>query len=152
MTDTNEEFKQKQILTTHTLEHYKNHCEFLGYSVEEDGEYSIICTHQRRDRLRFILLNHGIGVMVQVWYMVPERASRDNLFLYSYANEINYIFTFMKICIRGIEDGKPFIMLTSVIEGAYDRKNFAIFLENINEDMNQFHAHPKTRDLYETND
>jgi hypothetical protein len=152
MVNPDEELRQREISVTHALEHYKNHCEFLGYSVEEDDESSIICNHQRKDTFRLLLLNHGVGVLAQIFYRLPERLANDPLSLYSYANELNYIFIFMKACIRGVEDGKPYIVLTSVLEGDYSRKNFAIFLENLDQDMDQFHSYPKTRDMWRTQD
>lgn len=152
MINPDEVLKSKGISLTHALEHYKNHCEFLGYCVEEDGEAAIFCNHQRKDSVSFVLLNHGAGVMAQIFYALPEHLADEPLTLYYYANELNYIFIFMKAAIRGVEDRKPYIMLTSVCEGEYNRKNFSIFLDNIEQDMNQFHAYPKTRHIWGSKD
>lgn len=152
MNNPDERLKQKEISITHILEYYKNHCEFLGYTIEEDTEFSIICRHQRKDRFRLVLLNHGVGVMAQIYYFFPENLRCDLTSLYSYANELNYILTFMKACIRRSDEENPFIMLTSVLEGEYSRKNFAIFLDNIQQDMTQFHSYPKTVDIWQDQD
>lgn len=37
MVNPEEELRSTEISLTHVLEHYKNHCEFLGYSVTEDN-------------------------------------------------------------------------------------------------------------------
>lgn len=55
-------------------------------------------------------------------------------------------------CIRGVEERKPYVIFTSVLEGEYSRKNFAIFLENIYEDMGKFSSYPKTRDIWQGQD
>ena len=154
MTNQNQELKQNEIeiTVTHSLEHYKNHCEFLGYSIEEDDEDSIICNHSRRDRLRLIRLSHDVGVLAQVFYVLPDKLASDPLSLFSYANELNSMFIFMKACVRGMEDLRPYIILSSVLEGDYSRKNFAIFLENLYHDLELFHDYPKTVDLFRSRD
>ena len=152
MTSQDEELRQQEISVTHILEHYKNHCEFSGYSVVEDSEFSIFCNHQRKDPFGLILLSYGAGVMARIFYSFPEKLSSDPMSLYSYANELNSILTFMKVCVRGVEDGKPFLLVNSVLEGEYSRKNFAIFLDNIDQDLNKFHSYPKTRDIWRTQD
>jgi hypothetical protein len=149
MPNSDEELRQMEVTTTHALEHYKNHCEFLGYSVEEDTEFSILCRHPRKDSLRLVLLNYGVGVLAQTFARLPERTASDPAALHAYANELNHMLLFMKACICNIEERDPFVMLTSVLEGAYDRKNLAIFLDNINQEMDQFYSYPKTRDMWQ---
>ena len=90
--------------------------------------------------------------MARIFYSLPEKLSIDPMSLYSYANELNNVLIFMKVCIRGVEDGKPFVTLNSVLEGEYSRKNFAIFLDNIDQDMSKFHSYPKTSDIWFTQD
>ncbi len=152
MTNQNQELKQNEIIVTHSLEHYKNHCEFLGYSIEEENEDSIICNHSRRDTLRLIRLNHDVGVLAQVLYTLPDKLASDPLSLFSYANELNSIFIFMKAYIGGMEDLQPYIILSSVLEGDYSRKNFAIFLENLHHDLELFHKHSRANDLFRSRD
>jgi hypothetical protein len=152
MTNSDKELQKVEISVTHSLEHYKNHCEFLGYSIVEENDYSITCNHLRKDSMRLILLNHGAGVMAQILYRIPEQFSADLSSLFLYVNDLNGIFIFIKACIRGVEDRRPFIALTSVLEGDYSRKNFAIFLDNLEQDIDQFHSYPKTRDMWRPQD
>lgn len=140
------------IPTAHALQYYKNHCEFFGYSIEETSESSIICHHSKKDTLRLVLLNYGAGVMAQIFYKIPEKFKYDPNPLYIYANDLNYRLIFMKACITGVETGKIFITLSSVIEGDYNRKNFAIFLDNIDNDMVHFHSLPQTRNIWDIQD
>ncbi|BAY48929.1 hypothetical protein SAMD00079811_65580 [Scytonema sp. HK-05] len=133
---------------THALEYYKNHCEFLGYSVEEEDQFSIVCRHPRRDLLQLILLKQNIGVMAQIIYAFPKRFYNDLIPLYMYVNELNSIFLFVKAHICSFEDSPPIIVLTSVLEGEYSRQSFAIFLDNIDYDMKKFHSYPKTPDMW----
>lgn len=51
------------IATIHALDYYKNHCEFLGYSVEESDEFIIDCYHPRKDFFRLILLEQNTSIM-----------------------------------------------------------------------------------------
>lgn len=142
------ERKLEKMSITHALEYYKNHCEFLGYSVEEEDEFCIVCRHARRDLLQLILLKQNIGVMAQIIYAFPKRFYNDLIPLYMYVNELNSIFLFVKAHISAFEDSPPIIVLTSVLEGEYSRQSFAIFLDNIDYDMKKFHSYPKTDDMW----
>ncbi len=62
------------------------------------------------------------------------------------------MFIFMKAYIGGIEDLRPYIILSSVLEGDYSRKNFAIFLENLHHDLELFHKHFRANDLFKSKD
>lgn len=55
----------------------------------------------------------------------------------------------MKAFISTHENKPPLIILNLVLEGEYSRKNFAIFLDNIDYEMTKFHSYPKTRDLWQ---
>ena len=136
------------ISITHALEYYKNHCEFLGYSVEEEDDFSIACHHPRRDALRLILLKQNTSVMAQIVYVFPEKFQNDLIPLYMYANELNRFLVCIKAYIVTNENKPPIIALTSVLEGEYSRKNFAIFMDNIDYDMTKFNSYPKTHDMW----
>lgn len=136
------------ISTTHALEYYKNHCEFLGYSVEEEDDFSIACHHPRRDDLRLILLKQNTSVMAQIVYVFPEKFQNDLIPLYMYANELNRFLVCIKAYIVTNENKPPIIALNSVLAGEYSRKNFAIFMDNIDYDMTKFHSYPKTHDMW----
>ena len=69
-----------------------------------------------------------------------------------YANELNSIFIFIKACIRTVENKAPYVVLNSVLAGEYSRQSFAVFLDNIDYDMNKFHSYPKTRDIWRVSD
>lgn len=138
----------KGISTTHALEYYKNHCEFLGYSVEEEDEFSIACHHPRKDSVRLILLKQNTSVIAQIIYVFPEMFQNDLIPLYMYANELNRFLLFIKTYIITYENKPPIIALNSVLAGEYSRKNFAIFMDNIDYDMTKFHSYPKTQDMW----
>jgi hypothetical protein len=142
----------EELSTTHALEYYKNHCEFLGYSVEEEDEFSITCRHPRKDFLRLILLDKNTGVMAQIVYAFPERFQNNFIPLYMYANELNRYLLFTKTYINIYENKPHIIVLNSVLEGEYSRQNFAIFMDNIGHDMIKFHSYPKTHDIWLTQD
>ncbi len=140
------------ISTTHILEYYKNHCEFLGYSVEVLDEFCIACRHLRKDCLRLFSLEKSAGVMAQIVYAFPEKFSRDLIPLYMYVNELNSYFLFMKAHIVTSENNSPIIILNSVLEGEYSRQSFANFMDNIDYEMTQFKSYPKTRDMWRNQD
>lgn len=140
------------VKTVHVLEHYKNHCEFLGYITEETDEFSIYFRHARRNSLKLILLNGNAGVMAQLVYGTPKHLQKDLATLYMYANDLNCMFYFMKACIRTFDDYPPALILTSVFEGDYNRQSFSVFLENIHDDVDTFRKHPKTVDLWRNPD
>ena len=138
----------EEITTTHALEYYINHLEFLGYSVDESDEFSIACNHPRRDFIRLLLLDSHAGVMAQIVYALPDKFQNDLIPLYMYANELNRSFLFMKAYIISHDSKPPIIILNSVLEGEYSRQNFAIFMDNIEQDMRKFHSYPKTQELW----
>lgn len=90
------------------------------------------------------------GVLAQFVYVFPERFQNDLIPLYMYANELNRLLLFMKVHIDTHENEPPIVVLNSVLEGKYSRKNFAIFWDNIDYDMRKFHSYPKTRDMWRT--
>lgn len=141
-----------EMPTTHFLEYYKNHCEFLGYSVEVVDEFCIACRHPRRDSLRLFSLNNYAGIMAQIVYVFPEKFQNDLLTLYMYVNELNSYFLFMKAYISTSENNLPIIILNSVLEGGYSRQSFAIFMDNIDYEMTNFKSYPKTRDMWRNQD
>lgn len=135
----------------HALEYYKNHCEFSGYSIEEEeDEFTIFCRHPRRYPLRLIFLGKNAGVLSQSVYAFPERFQNDLIPIYTYADELNHLFLFTKVHIDTHKNEPPIIVLNSVLEGEYNRQKFAIFLDNIEWDMRKFHSYPKTIDMWST--
>ncbi len=137
-----------RVETTHAMQHYKNHCEFLGYIVEEIDEFSISCRHPRKESFRLFLLSRGSGILFQIVFGFPKYLHDDLTSLYMYANDLNTTFSFIKACIRIISDSPPWLFLTSVYEGEYSRQNFSVFIENIHEDMDKYNRHFKTIEMW----
>jgi hypothetical protein len=149
MTESDQTLERMSI--THALEYYKNHCEFSGYSVEEEEDkFTIFCRHPTRYPLRLILLEQSAGVLAQSVYAFPERFQNDLIPIYMYANELKRLFLFLKVHIDTHENEPPILVLHSVLEEEYSRQNFAIFLDNIECDMKKFHSYPKTIDIWST--
>lgn len=138
----------EEMPTTHVLEYYKNHCEFLGYSVEVVDEFSIACRHPRKDFIQLFSLEKSAGVMAQIVYAFPKKFKNDLLTLYMYVNELNSYFLFMKAYISTDENQPPIIILNSVLKGEYSRQSFAIFMDNLDYEMTNFNSYPKTRDIW----
>lgn len=134
--------------TTHVLEHYKNHLEFLGYSIETNDEYSLDCIHPRRVYLHLIKLSREVGVLVRTYYNFSKHLAQEPMLLYQYANELNSQFLFMRAWVYATEEDSYCLFIDSVLEGSYDRKNFSIFLDNIEHDIRIFHTYPKTYDMF----
>jgi hypothetical protein len=136
------------LATTHALEHYKNHCEFLGYSVQETDEYSIFCRHPRKDAVSLIVLTRSAGILAQTFYTLPNRSHSNLPKLYEFSNDLNRAFTFVKSCINTSDDFPPSLYLSSVYEGEYSRSAFSTFLENFNEDLVTMRSHSSSKALW----
>jgi hypothetical protein len=136
------------LATTHALEHYKNHCEFLGYSVEEIDEQAIVCRHARKDNVTLIVLTRSAGILAQTVYSLPNRWHSNLPKLYEFSNDLNKSFTFVKSCINTPDNLPPSLYLSSVYEGEYSRSAFSTFLENLNEDLVTMHSHPSSKALW----
>jgi hypothetical protein len=121
----------------------------LGYTIEEEDEQEIICRHARKDTLSLIHLDYGMGVLAQILYEFPEQFIDDPMPLYVYANMLNGVFIFTKAYIH-VPEGKqpPLLSISSVLEGDYDRKNFSIFLDNLEEDLRSFEEHPASLEIF----
>ncbi|WP_017302411.1 YbjN domain-containing protein [Nodosilinea nodulosa] len=137
-----------EIQVSHVLDRYKNHLEFIGYLVEEDGETSIFAKHHRKENLRILKFGGDIGVLARLTYAFPARFNLDPIPLYIYANDLNNQFYFMKACVSSFTEGGYFLCMDSVLEGGYDRRNFSIFLDNIERDLNVFNDYIKTKDVF----
>jgi hypothetical protein len=140
--------KNIDLATAHALDKYKNHLEFLGYLVEEQNEVSISAKHQRRETLHITKFGGDIGVQARIVFAFPNRFRSDPIPLYVYANDLNMQFYFMKASVRPFSEGGFYICMDSVLEGSYDRKNFSIFLDNIEHDMHAFNDYIKTNDIF----
>lgn len=90
--------------------------------------------------------------MAQIIYGFPNHLHHDLNLLYMYANELNGMFYFIKACVRTFDNNPPALFLTSVFEGDYNRQNFAVFLENVYEDMDKWANYPKTVDMWRSPD
>ncbi|MGI0484832.1 YbjN domain-containing protein [Pantanalinema rosaneae CENA516] len=120
----------------HPLARYRNHLEFNGYVVEE-GDGVILCRHPRKPNL-IVTDFDSRGVSVATVYNCDPDVKR--LHLLEYLNELNAEFLFMKAYV----DEENCLLLETFFEGAYDRTNFSILLENIEYDMARFFEHKLT--------
>lgn len=148
----NEINKDSEIQVSHSLERYKNHLEFLGYIAEEDGESSIFAKHHRKDNLWVLKFGCDIGILARLTYVFPSRFNSDPVLLYIYANDLNNQFYFLRACVSSFSDGGYYLRLESVLEGDYDRRNFSIFLDNIERDLDVFNSYIKTKDMFSPNE
>lgn len=144
------EERLSEISTVHVLEHYKNHCRFLGYSIEEMDESSIMCRHPRKDSIQVDHLKHCAGVSVNLIQRFPKYAEYNFPLLFEYVNHLNSQFIFLKAFVLDEDDGlPPMIHLSSVCEGEYNQKIFSIFMDNFECDFEVYKYHPKTIELWE---
>ena len=120
-----------QNAVAHSLAKYRNHLEFTGYKIEDEGEDWLFSRHPRKVNLWLKKLEDR-GVLVSTTYGVKENIRRTNFL--EYANSLNAEFLFMKAYLN--DDG--LMRLETFFEGDYDRTNFSILLENIDFDMNIF--------------
>lgn len=139
-----------EIATAHVLEHYKNHCRYLGYSIEESDEITIMCRHPRKESLQITQLEKCAGVSASLAMLLPKYAHHDLPLLFEFANFINSQFTFLKAHIIVEDNGfPPMVHLTSVCEGEYSQKIFSTFMDNFEHDLALYKYHPKTYELWE---
>lgn len=121
-----------QNAVAHSLAKYRNHLEFTGYKIEDEGEDWLFGRHPRKVNLWLKKLGDR-GVLVSTTYGVKENIRRTNFL--EYANSLNAEFLFMKAYLN--DEG--LMRLETFFEGDYDRTNFSILLENIDFDMNIFY-------------
>lgn len=140
--------KHPEIETVHPLDRYRNHLEFLGYTIEEDSDASIFAKHHRKENLWILKFASDIGILARITYAFPPRFNLNPSPLYVYANDLNIQFYFMKACVLEFADGGYFIRLESFLEGGYDRRNFSIFLDNLERDLGIFRDYLKTGSIF----
>jgi len=127
--------------TAHPLALYRNHLEFNGYRVEENGEL-LFCRHPRKISLLLRPVPDR-GVLVSTMYTLNDSLTRMQTL--EYANQLNSSFIFMKAYIDTEEDGsESSLMLETFFEGEYDRTNFSILLDNIEADIGFLYRHELT--------
>jgi hypothetical protein len=119
------------------LAKYRNHLEFAGYRVEDEGEDWLFAYHHRKVNLSLMKVEER-GVLISTLYGIKENVNRVSLLEFS--NILNSEFLFMKAYLT--DEG--LIRIETFFEGDYDRTNFSILLENIDFDMNTFFEHDLT--------
>jgi hypothetical protein len=134
--------------TVHSLEKYKNHLQFLGYSLQELDDNTLVCRHTRRDSMRLIKLANNIGVLATINYRLPQKHDDDLEKLLLYINDLNRCFVFVKTYVNRGSDDNLYIAIESVLEGEYDQKNFSIFMDNIADDMLKFINNQQTKNMF----
>ncbi|AFZ25729.1 hypothetical protein Cylst_3593 [Cylindrospermum stagnale PCC 7417] len=121
----------------HPLVKYRNHMEFNGYHVEEDGEV-LICRHPRKQNIS-IKSVIGRGVLIRTFFYCQPNMPRIDVL--EYVNDLNTDFVFMKAYLT-IDSEK--IYIETFCEGEYDKTVFSILLENIESDREIFNNHQRT--------
>jgi hypothetical protein len=122
----------------HPLAKYRNHLEFNGYRIEDEGEDWLFSRHPRKVNLSLKKIGER-GVLVSTLYGVKENVERTSLLEFN--NTLNAELLFMKVYL----DSEGLLRIETFFEGDYDRTNFSILLENIDFDMNMFFEHDLTR-------
>ena len=130
--------------TAHPLARYRNHVEFNGYRVEEDGE-SLLGRHPRKPNLILKPITER-GVLVSTMYSFKTTIARSEIL--EYINQLNSSFLFMKAFLD--DEGEVYdLVLDTFFEGEYNRTNFSILLENIDYDVTILRNHECSRDYLE---
>jgi hypothetical protein len=128
--------------TAHPLAKFRNHLEFNGYKVQEEDDTLILATHPRKLNISLTNLPDR-GVYIAAFYSSKASIARGDML--EYINELNSQFTYMKAYL----DEENNLTLDTFYEGDYDRKNFSILLENIDDDCGIVAAHELTQEYLE---
>jgi hypothetical protein len=120
-----------QCAVAHSLAKYRNHLEFTGYKIEDEGEDWLFSRHPRKVNL-WLEKVEDRGILVRTMYGTKDNIQRINFL--EFINSLNAEFLFMKAYL----DDERMMHLETFFEGDYDRTNFSILLENIDFDMNIF--------------
>ena len=126
-----------QDAVAHPLAKYRNHLEFTGYKVEDEGEDWLFGRHPRKVNLWLKKIGDR-GILVSTLYGVKDNVKRTSLL--EFANALNAEFLFMKAYLT--DEG--LMRIETFFEGDYDRTNFSILLENIDFDIDTFFKHDLT--------
>jgi hypothetical protein len=128
----------------HPLVEYLNHLECRSYRIEEndddddDGPW-YIC-YGNFDLPVLIVKNvPDIGVGIKIFYC--GKANVERIYLLEHINMFNRCFSFLKLLID--EEGD--LMMIAFLEGDYNREQFSILLEGIEDEVREFENHELTK-------
>lgn len=116
------------------LEHEKNHALFLGYKVEEIQPNVLLLSPESASRLTWWwLIKRSHGILAKRFIAVP-RFSADRYDTLDFANIFNCHCELLCITLEESENRTPQIFAHSFLEGEYNRSNFTLFMERINQE------------------
>jgi len=123
------------------IEKLKEHLEFLGYSFEiippanEAGKPILLGKHSTEYKLNFWELKEDI-ILFSIDLSTKTKSSND---LYEFANKANEKYLLARAYIR---NGEPVASLKSeaVWIGEYSKERFAVFIDQLRNDVRQLNA------------
>jgi hypothetical protein len=104
---------------------YRQHFEFLGYTVE-DGEKSLFAKHP--DRLDVSIRSFNGGVLIVTIFGTTARAKKDRPGFLTFLNAMNTD----AVVGRYYVDDEDDVIIEGWYPGTYDRTRFGLFLDNFN--------------------
>jgi len=104
---------------------YKEHFEFLGYSVQ-DGETSLIAKHDTYYNVS--VKPYKGGMLVVTFFGTTDKAKNDRVGFFQFLNGMNA----EAVAARYYEDSDGDVIVEGWYPGDYDRTRFGVFLENFN--------------------
>ena len=132
-------------LVSSELEHEKNHALFLGFKVEELQPHVLLLSPDTASRLAWWwLIKRSHGVLARKAVATP-RFSADRYDVLDFVNRFNCQCELLCMTLEELEDRTPQIYAHSFLEGEYNRSNFTLFMERINQ---EFHDAFSAGDLY----
>ena len=130
-----EQLKSQIMLSTSELEYEKNHAQFLGYKVEEIDSNILSLTPENADRLWWWwLVRRDHGVLARR-IMNPAAPGASRIDMLEFVNAVNCLCEAVCITLEVGKNGETQIFAQSFLEGQYNRSNFTIFMERINQEL-----------------
>lgn len=131
----NEELKKALFHVASELEYEKNHALFLGYKVDEIAPNVILLTPDSSDRLWWWwLIKRSHGLLARRTMLSP-RPSANRMDCLEFINSVNCQCEVVALTLEPGKDGGLEIFAQSFLEGEYNRANFTIFVERINQEL-----------------
>jgi len=130
-----EELKKALLHVASELEYEKNYALFLGYKVDEIAPNVISLTPDNSDRLWWWwLIKRSHGLLARRAMLSPKPAA-SRIDCLEFVNLVNCHYEVVSLTLEPGKDGGLEIFAQSFLEGEYNRANFTIFIERINQEL-----------------
>jgi hypothetical protein len=121
---------------------YKNHLEFLGYTVTET-EKALLAKHPQNFNI-YVRAYQG-GILINSIFGTSPKGKKDRIGLLTFLNDMNR----GSVAARYYVDKEDDVIIEGWYPGAYDKARFSLFLDKYNLISQQMRDSPIAKTLLE---